>query len=175
MSDEVVKEETKELYVHQIGYDVLLQLLANVTDVNKLCTYNMPNKAEKYADNSFDLINILNEYIGGEEEWRVTRESDVKFGIKENLMFIGDWVINGVLSCICLPKINSIIIIPNNESTCKGVKEPTKILHLINCIAVTPLLIKLTDEPINDGSGKFNLGMKYEPIAQLHHNEKPTE
>ena len=167
-----MSDETKELYVHQIDYEVLLKILSNVTYVSRFCTYNMPTKADKYAENSIELINTLDEYIGGEEDWRVSKESDVNFSITDGIINIGDWMVSGTKSCICLPKINSIILIPDDESRFKGVKEPTKILHLVNCVAVTPLLVRLTDEPIEGEDKKFNLGMTLEVIIPT---EKPTE
>lgn len=167
-----MSDETKELYVHQIDYEVLLKILSNVTYVSRFCTYNMPTKADKYAENSIELINTLDEYIGGEEDWRVSKESDVNFSITDGIINIGDWVVNGTKSCICLPKINSIILIPDDESRFRGAKEPTKILHLVNCVAVTPLLVRLTDEPIEGEENKFNLGMTLEVMIPT---EKPTE
>lgn len=164
--------EEKELYVHQIDYEVLLKILSNVTYVSRLCTYNMPTKADKYVENSLELINIIDGYIGGEEDWRVNKENDVQFSINDGVIKIGDWVITGTKSCICLPKINSIILIPDEDSRFKNAKEPTKILHLVNCVAVTPLLVRLTDEPIEGEENKFNLGMTLEVIVM---NEKPTD
>lgn len=67
--------------------------------------------------------------------------------------------------CMCIPRINSFIIIPDENSLIRGVKDPTKIIQLTNCICVTPLLMKLTDEPIDGEKAKFNLGVSYEVIT----------
>ena len=176
MSDEV-KETTEEkgtsMYVHQIDFETLLMVLRNTTDVNKLFVYNMPNKAEKYKDSGFELINTLNEYIGGDEDWRIETKTNVNFGINDGKIYVDNWVITGSIMCMCIPKINSIIIIPDGDSTNNGSKEYTKILQLTNCVAVTPLLVKLTDEPIEGEENKFNLGMSYEVIVPK--TEKPTD
>lgn len=176
MSDEVketVKEKGTSMYVHQIDFETLLQVVSKVTDVNKMFIYNMPNKAEKYNEDTFELINILNDYIGGDEDWRIKRERNVRFSINDNKISVGNWVISGIVNCLCIPKINSLIIIPDGESTCNGSKEPTKIIQLTNCIAVTPLLVRLTDEPMEE-EGKYNLGLSYEVITPTV-NEKPSE
>ena len=176
MSDEVketVEEKGASMYVHQIDFDTLLQVVSKVTDVNKMFIYNMPNKADKYNDDTFALINLLNDYIGGEDDWRITREKNVRFAIKDNKIYVGEWVISGIVNCLCIPKINSLILIPDGEATCNGSKEPTKIIQLTNCIAVTPLLVRLTDEPMEE-EGKYNLGLTYEVITPMV-NEKPTE
>jgi hypothetical protein len=176
MSDEVketVEEKGASMFVHQIDFDTLLQVVSKVTDVNKMFIYNMPNKAEKYNDDTFALINLLNDYIGGEDDWRITKEKNVRFTIKDKKIYVGEWVISGIVNCLCIPKINSLILIPDGEATCNGSKEPTKIIQLTNCIAVTPLLVRLTDEPMEE-EGKYNLGLTYEVITPMV-NEKPTE
>lgn len=176
MSEEVkdtVEEKGTSMYVHQIDFETLLQVVSKVTDVNKMFIYNMPNKAEKYNEDTFELINILNDYIGGEEDWRIKRERNVRFSINDSKISVGNWVISGIVNCLCIPKINSLIIIPDSETTCNGSKEPTKIIQLTNCIAVTPLLVRLTDEPMEE-EGKYNLGLSYEVITPTE-NEKPSE
>ena len=91
---EKVKEETKgiPMYVHQVDYDVILKILSNVTEVNRLYTYSMPNKAEKYADNGFDMINTINGYIGTDESWRIESNYNQVVRIEEGKIKVGDWV-----------------------------------------------------------------------------------
>lgn len=175
MSDEVKEEKGTSMYVHQVEYETLLALLERVTDVNKVYTYNMPNKAEKYASSGFELINTLNEYIGGEEDWRINKESNVKLNITEGKIIIGNTtIISGTKLIMCIPRINSILIIPDDESLINGVKDPTKIIQLTNCISVTPLLVRLSDEPVEGEEGKYHLGMTMEVIVPKT-EEKPTE
>lgn len=178
MSEEIKEVNENQngtsMYVHLVDYDTICKVLNSVTDVNKMFVYNMPNKAEKYGDDAFELINLINDYIGGDEDWRITRHKNVKINISDNIIRVGDWEIKGIVKCLCIPKINSIIIIPDDSSVCNGAKEPTKIIHLSNCISVTPLLIKLTDEPIEGEENRFNLGLRYEVITPPS-NEKPTE
>ena len=68
MSDEV-KETTEEkgtsMYVHQIEFDTLKEVLVKVTNANKVFTYSMPKRADSYANSGFELINTLNDYIDG--------------------------------------------------------------------------------------------------------------
>lgn len=177
MSDEV-KDMTNSMYVHQIDYDTFLKVVANVTNVNKMFVYNMPNKASSYADDGFSLINTLNDYIGGEESWRITTYKNVDFNITDRKVNVGDYEISGSLVCMSIPKINSFIIIPDSDSLYRGSYDPTKVIQITNCICVTPLLMKLTDEPIEGESEKFNLGVSYEvivPKVEPNENEKPTE
>ena len=168
-----VKEKVNSMYVHQIDYDTFLKVVANVTNVNKMFVYNMPNKASSYAEDSFKLINTLNDYIGSEEDWRITTYKNVNFVQSDGKVTVGDYEISGTILCMSIPKINSFIIIPDSDSLYKGSLDPTKIIQLTNCICVTPLLMRLTDEPIEGEEEKFNLGVTYEVIVPK--TEKPTE
>ena len=172
MSEEV-KEKVNSMYVHQIDYDTFLKVVANVTNVNKMFVYNMPNKASSYIEDSFKLINTLNDYIGGEDDWRITTYKNVNFANEDGKIRVGDYEIAGTMLCMSIPKINSFIIVPDSNSLYKGSADPTKIIQLTNCICVTPLLMRLTDEPIEGEEEKFNLGVTYEVIVPK--TEKPTE
>jgi hypothetical protein len=139
----------------------------------------MPNKAESYANDGFNMINVINSYIDSDESWRIDSKTNVRLSIKDNKIEVGDWVITGSKLNMCIPTINSIIIIPDENSTVRGVKDPTKIIQLTNCISVTPLLVRLTDEPIEGEPEKFKLGMTMELISptppEESNNEEPTE
>lgn len=176
MSEEVketVEDKGTAMYVHQIDYATFLQVVANVTNVNKMFVYSMPNKASSYAADGFNLINTLNGYIGGEEDWRISISKNVNFSINSDKVYVGDYELSGSLLCMSIPKINSFIIIPDNNSLYKGTTDPTKIIQLTNCICVTPLLMKLTDGPIDGEENKFNLGVSYEVIVPK--TEEPSE
>lgn len=156
--------EESLMYIHQVEFDVITKILEKVTNVNKVLIYNMPNKAEKYADNAVELISILNEFNNSDEEWRITIKENVNASFQNEVLKIDNWEISGSKKCICIPKINSIIIIPDESSTCEGLKDPSKIIQLINCVSISPLLITLYDEPIVGDTNKFNLSMGYNII-----------
>lgn len=162
MSDEV-KETNEEkgtsMYVHQVEFETLKEVLAKVTNANKVFTYSMPKKAESYADSGFELINTLNDYIDGEEDWRINKETNVDVSVNEQGVIVGNSLIVGTKLTLCIPRINSIIIIPSDGSLINGAKDPTKIIQLTNCISVTPLLVRLLDEKGDDDT--FRLGMTY--------------
>lgn len=166
------------MYVHQVEFQTLLSILQRVTNVNKLFTYTMPNKAEKYAGDGFDLISTLNNFIDGDEDWRIQKENNVSLKVQGDKITIGNTLITGTKLVMCLPRINSIIIIPDENCLINGVKDLTKIIQLTNCIAIMPLLVRLSDEPIEGEEGKYNLGMTMEiivPRTSEQKEEKPTE
>lgn len=174
MSEEKTGEK-KTMYVHQVDYEVILNILKRVTDVSRVFIYNMPNKASKYANDGFELITMLNSFMDDEEErWRIEALANQPVKVENSTIEIGDWRINGSKLNICIPTVNSIIIIPDEMSTNKGSKDPTKIIHLSNCIAVTPLLVKLSDEPIEGVSNKFNLGVSLEILSVVDKKEEES-
>ena len=157
-------DNTNEMYVHQIDFETLKGVLKNVTDINMLVTYNMPNKAETYKDDGFTLVKTLDSYINGDESWRLTKERGKQFRIVDGKIHVGDWVINNSLLTMAIPKINSIVIIPDEEATYKGSKDVTKIIHLMDCISVSPLLLVLDDQMVDGEDGRYKLSVSYKPI-----------
>lgn len=175
MSDEVketIEEKGTSMYVHQVEFETLKEVLAKVTNANKVFTYSMPKKAESYADSGFELINTLNDYIDGEEDWRINKETNIDVSVNEQGVIVGNSLIVGTKMTLCIPRINSIIIIPSDGSLINGAKDPTKIIQLTNCISVTPLLVRLLDEKGDDDT--FRLGMTYQVIVPKEKKE-PTE
>ena len=171
MSEEVKETVEKnavqhEMYVQQVEWNNFTPLIERVTNVNRLYMYNMPNKAEKYADNVVDLIKTLDEYLTGDEEWRVSNESNVpfKYDREQNAIGVGNWVLKSPRLILCIPKLNSFFIIPGEESTYKGSPSPTHVIQLSNCISVMPMLLTMREIPDKEKEGVINIGMAYEMI-----------
>ena len=106
MSDEVketIEEKGTSMYVHQVEFETLKEVLAKVTNANKVFTYSMPKKAESYADSGFELINTLNDYIDGEEDWRINKETNVDVSVNEQGVIVGNSLIVGTKLTLCIP------------------------------------------------------------------------
>lgn len=173
--DNEKREETNgtSMYVHNIEWDVVRNILKSANNVNKVFTFNMPRKATTYIHDGFALLEEINSYSENDDEnWRIGMESNVSLMVSDDFVQLGDWKIEKSDLNICIPSINSIIIIPDDNSTCRGVKEPTKILQLTNCISIKPMLVRLYDVPIEGEEGKFNLGVSLEVIMT---EENPSE
>lgn len=170
MSEEVKdKEQISEnlmMYVHQINYQTLLNVLEKVTDVHMSFVYTMPKKAISYKDDGFSLIKELDLYANSDQDWRINKQKNIQLRISDNKIIVGEWVLHGSELILCIPRINSLIIIPNEQSTYKGTKEPTKILQLTNCISVTPLLLVFGDEVDSENPEKYRLSIGYELIKE---------
>lgn len=160
--------ETKEMYVQQIDWELFTSVIDRITTVNRLYMYNMPNKAEKYADDIVGMIQTLDGYLAGEDEWRITKEKNVPFKYdKENdKLMVGSWVLGKAKLVICIPKLNSFFIVPNSDARYKDTPSPTMIIQLNNCISVMPMLLDMKAVPDTKKEGSYNISMAYEMINQ---------
>ena len=178
MSDEV--KETREeknsvsMYVHNVEWDVVVNILKEANNANKMFTFNMPKRAASYVGNGFELLDVINTFSADEDEkWRIGVDTNVSIIVMDDCIQIGDWKIASSNLNICIPAINSIIIVPNEESTYKGGNEPTKVIQLVNCIAIKPMLLRLSDVPVEGKADKFDLGVTFEMI--ITENAKSDE
>lgn len=181
MSDEVkeiVENEDirHEMYVQQIDWEVFKNVVDRVTNVNRLFMYNMPNKAEKYSSDVVNLINTLDSYLTGDDEWRVTDEKNVRFfyNKEHDTVEAGNWTFGKPLVILCIPKLNSFFIVPDSNALYKGSPSPTHIIQLSNCISIMPMLLTMNEVPDTEKEGVTNISMCYEMITQ-YKEEKPTE
>lgn len=163
-----MSEETKEatMYVQQIDWETFTSVIERITNVNRLYMYNMPNKAEKYVSDVAGMITTLDDYLRGDDEWRVTDEKNVRFFFdkeKENVN-VGNWVFGKPLLILCIPKLNSFFIVPDKDATYKGSPAPTNIIQLSNCISVMPMLLTMTEVPNPEKEGSYNISMSYEML-----------
>lgn len=157
----------QSIYVQQIDWDMFLSLVKKVTNVNRLYSYNMPNKASKYVDDIVGLIKTLDDFISGEDNWRVTHECNVKFFIDGDKVRVGDWEIANSLLTLCIPKLNSFFIIPNDDSSFKGGKNPSQILQLCNCYSIMPMLLTMKEVQDEEKENVTNVALSYEMIDSL--------
>lgn len=174
MSEEVIDVETKpeeqvhQMYVQQLEWDTFTSVVNRITNVNRVYMYNMPNKSSKYVEDIVGMIQTLDEYLSGEEEWRVTNEKNVPFQYdKENdKIMVGNWVLGKPLLTLCIPKLNSFFIIPDNDATYKGSSSPTTIIQLSNCISVMPMLLMMNEVPNPEKEGSYNISMTFEMVEK---------
>ncbi len=157
-------QQQKYLYVQQLEWNTFLKIVEKVNNVNKVYEYNMPNKATSYQQDMIGMIGILDSFLNGDEKWRVSKHGNVSFSIKDEKIYVGDWVIEKGHNIIAIPKINSFFIIPPDGSTNRGISDPTKVIQLINCISIMPMLLKMEDVKSEEKQGQFKISVGYEPI-----------
>jgi hypothetical protein len=136
--------------------------------------YNMPNKAEKYKEDIVGLIKTLDEYLSGDEEWRVTDEKNAPFKLdkKTDKIYAGNWVIGKPHVILCIPRLNSFFIIPDSDARYKESSAPTTIIQISNCISIMPMLLTMNEVPDKEKEGVINIAMSYQILPQ---NEEATE
>ena len=165
---ETTVEETQQMYVQQLEWDVFKSVIERITNVNTLYMYNMPNKAEKYSEDIVGLIQTLDIFLRGDDEWRVSDEKHVpfKYDSENDKILVGNWVIGKPHLILCIPKLNSFFIIPDNEATYKGSPNPTQIIQLSNCLSVMPMILVMNEVPNEEKEGSYNISMSFEMLNQ---------
>ena len=179
MSEEVkdtnnTEEIQHEMYVQQVDWETFKNIIERVTNVNRIYMYNMPNKAEKYKEDIVGLIKTLDEYLSGDEEWRVTDEKNAPFKLdkKSDKIYAGNWVLGRPHVILCIPRLNSFFIIPDSDARYKESSAPTTIIQLSNCISVMPMILSMNEVPDKEKEGVINIAMAYQILPQ---NEEATE
>ena len=179
MSEEVkdtnnTEQIQHEMYVQQVDWETFKNVIERVTNVNRIYMYNMPNKAEKYKEDIVNLIKTLDEYLSGDEEWRVTDEKNAPFKLdkKTDKIYAGNWVLGKPHVILCIPRLNSFFIIPDSDARYKESSAPTTIIQISNCISIMPMLLTMNEVSDNEKEGVINIAMSYQILPQ---NEEATE
>lgn len=162
------------MYVQQVDWETFKNVIERVTNVNRIYMYNMPNKAEKYKEDIVNLIKTLDEYLSGDEEWRVTDEKNAPFKLdkKTDKIYAGNWVLGKPHVILCIPRLNSFFIIPDSDARYKESSAPTTIIQISNCISIMPMLLTMNEVSDNEKEGVINIAMSYQILPQ---NEEATE
>lgn len=160
--------DSHQMYVQQLEWDAFIPIVNRVTNVNRLYMYNMPNKAEKYTNDIVELIQTIDEYLSGEDKWRVTDEKGVRFlyNKEDDKLEVGGWVIGKPKLILCIPKLNSFFIVPDENATFKGSPSPTTIIQLSNCISIMPMVLSMSEVPDPEREGGYNISLAYEMLNQ---------
>ena len=160
MSEEI----QNQMYVQQIEWETFISVMERITNVNRLYMFNMPNKAEKYISDVSGMIQTLDDYLSGDEEWRVTNEKNVNFRYNKDaeMIEVGNWLFGKPLLILCIPKLNSFFIVPDKDALYKGSPNPTQILQLSNCISIAPMLLNMQEIPNPEKENSFNISMSFE-------------
>ena len=165
MSDEVKTEEVQnQMYVQQLEWETFTSVIEKITNVNRLYMYNMPTKADKYVEDVVGMIQTLDEYLSGDDEWRVTNDKNVlfKYDKESDKVVVGNWMFGKPLLILCIPKLNSFFIVPDKDATYKGSPSPTTIIQLSNCISVMPMVLMMNEVPNPEKEGSYNISMSFE-------------
>ena len=158
------EEDKDKLYIQSVTFDTFLKIINGTDLVDMLYMYNMPNHIKSYAkDVENTAKTIFSIYENEDELWRVKKYRGVDIEVTDKfLKFQNSSIVDAEL-ILCLPIINSIIVVPGPESIKLG-WDVTKILQLTNLISLTPMLLRMTDMMDEENPPNHKISVSYEVI-----------
>lgn len=160
-------QETVEVPVLEIQFDKLIQICESINIVDSVTLFSMPNHSKTYADRSqlpvSELISTLLSFEDEENKWRVNHKTVVDLVSRADHIQIGDKKIFDSERVVVISKMNSVYIIPGEQSIKRGGFLPNEVVKLSNLISSQLFLLRFKDIP-NEKEGGFDLKVEYSLI-----------
>lgn len=169
------KIDTIEVPILELDFDKLLEMTKKINLVDCITFFSMPNHVKTYSDREKmavgDLILELIDYQKEENEWRLTKNPVVEFTADENGIKFLDKNITDASRVIIVSKMNSVFIIPGENSIKTGNCQPNQIIKLSNLISSQLFLLKFNDVK-EEGSDDYDLKVEFALIDRTSVKEK---
>lgn len=158
------EQKNDKLYIQSVSFETFLKIINGTDIVDMLYMYNMPNHIKTYASDVENTAqSIFSIYENEDELWRVKKYRGVDIEVDDKSLKYQNSIIVDADLVLCLPIINSIIVIPGPESIKLG-WDVTKILQLTNLISLTPMLLRMTDVLDEDNPPNHKISISYEVV-----------
>lgn len=172
MSDE---KDTIEVPVLELDFDKFLELSKKINIVDCITLFSMPNHVKSYSNPEKtpvgDLILELIEYQKEENEWRISKHPVQNYSVENNSARFLDKVITDAARVIIVSKMNSVFIIPGEDSIKNGNCQPNQIIKLSNLISSQLFLLQFKDVK-EEGSENYDLQVEFALIDRTNIKEK---
>lgn len=168
MSEVENNKEIKSL-MQFIDFDTFCKLFKMVDLIHKVEIFQMPddvssfgifedgtNKGETYSK----LINEAISYKNDKNSWRVKSYKNLNFKLNQDSFEIGDYVIKDLRSCIIIPEINMVVIIPDEKTYGEGKTNPSNLIFLFGMISMKPLMMTFNVKNNEDGTTETSVTYK---------------
>lgn len=156
--------DTIEVPILELDFDKFLEMTKKINIVDCITFFSMPNHVKTYSDRekltAGDLILELIEYQKEENEWRLTKNPVADFAVDANGVKFLDKNITDAARVIVVSKMNSIFIIPGENSIKSGNCQPNQIIKLSNLISSQLFLLKLNDVK-EEASNDYELKVEF--------------
>lgn len=151
------KEEEKANIIHSIALSDLFGFLKRATCVDAVVTYMLPKRAADYKGKAAELIGELVSYHKGDESWRIKKEKTVQAKTGEDSATLGNRTVYDAEMVLALAGANSFFVVPGPKSIERGGFNPAEVVQLSGLITLRPLLLHLSDEPVDEKDGVWRL------------------
>lgn len=164
MSDE---KDTIDVPVLEIEFGSLLNICRKINIVDCITVFSMPEHLSQYADKEqmpiSDLVLKLIDYQKEENKWRLKEHKVMEIDASDNSIKVLDKMILDAYRIIIISKMNSVFIIPGEESIKNGNCAPNEIIKLSNLISSQLFLLTFNDVKNENGDG-YDLKINYKII-----------
>lgn len=173
-------EEQEMVNIQAVDFTTLKTMTERIGFVHRYITFNMPNKASTYVQDSSNLSNFIQQMIDytksdSEENWRVEELKNVKYGNIEGGICIADnKTLFDVEKCLIIPKLQIVFVVPGEKSVKEGGFNAAHVICLIGLISTMPLMMKFDSVPDPNDSSKQALSVSYEIWERTSENKKDS-
>lgn len=147
-----------KIFLQIIDFNGLCGFVSKCNYADTITTYQLPDKASKYAGEPGKLMDLLISYYKDDEEiWRVDKKRTVALELQDECCLIGEKGADkprrkklvDADKVFAIASLNSFFVIPGKESIANGSFNPSEVIQLSNLIAVKPLMLILGNEVVD--------------------------
>lgn len=168
-------EDTIEVPVLELEFENLVEICKKINLVDSVTVFSMPNHVKSYSNRDekpvSELVMELIDYQKEENEWRLKTHKVQELVVTDNIIKILDKTIYDAARVVVISKMNSVFIIPGEESLKSGNCLPNEIIKLSNLISSQLFLLQFKDVK-EEGSNNYDLRVEFALINRTQVEEK---
>lgn len=170
-------EDTIEVPVLELEFENLIEICKKINLVDSVTVFSMPNHVKTYSKRDekpvSDLVMELLDYQKEENEWRLKSYKVQELAVVDNSIKVLDKTISDAARIVVISKMNSVFIIPGEESLKNGNCLPNEIIKLSNLISSQLFLLQFKDVK-EEGSNNYDLRVEFNLInrTQIQENHE---
>lgn len=170
-------EDTIEVPVLELEFENLIEICKKINLVDSVTVFSMPNHVKTYSKRDekpvSDLVMELLDYQKEENEWRLKSYKVQELAVVDNSIKVLDKTIIDAARIVVISKMNSVFIIPGEESLKNGNCLPNEIIKLSNLISSQLFLLQFKDVK-EEGSNNYDLRVEFNLInrTQIQENHE---
>ncbi|MBR4891099.1 MAG: hypothetical protein IKU15_07425 [Clostridia bacterium] len=162
-------QETVAVPVLEIEFDKLLQILSKINIADSCTFISMPEHVKTYSnrDNMHisKLVGMLLEFEEPDNAWRLDKKTVLEIKPAPDCVLLNDRIVYDSDRVIVVSTINSVYIIPGEQSIKSGRCKPNEIIKLTNLLSSQIFLLKFTDVPNEQETG-YDLKVEYKLVEK---------
>lgn len=155
-----------QAHIQSLDFTTFIKVLERINVVKTLYNFQLPNKATSYIkenESYAPFIQTLIDYTNPESDdfWRVCHTGPLPVKVESSSVTIGDRKLLDVAMCAVIPELQSVFIVPGDQSVKEGGFSASDAISLSGLISTTPLQMVFRSVPDEKDEGKMALSVTY--------------